>query len=140
MFEFIFSFDESLLLFFGIHKAIYKTENGFQDLFIHYITLWSTKLAKSILAESAFVIADELVKQGFASSRDDVENNWLDAPQFFANRQQSRDRLINSVYVDRLRWRLNFVSGHVPATTRDRVQRILDLIDKAEWVAATLAR
>jgi hypothetical protein len=97
-------------------------------------------LAKSILAESAFIIADELVNQGLASSRDDVENNWLDAPQFFANRQQSRDRLIHQTYVDRLRWRLNFVLGHVPETTRDRVQRILDLIDQAEWVAAALAR
>jgi hypothetical protein len=97
-------------------------------------------LAKSILAESAFIIADALVNQGLASSRDDVENNWLDAPQFFANRQQTRDRLINPAYVDRLRWRLNFVSGHVPATTRERVRRILDMIEQAEWVAAALAR
>ena len=97
-------------------------------------------MAKSILAESAFIIADELVNQGLASSRDDVENNWLDAPQFFANRQQSRDRLINETYLARLRWRLNHVLCHVPETTRDRVKRILDLIDKAEWVAAALAR
>ena len=97
-------------------------------------------MAKSILAESAFIIADELVSQGLASSRDDVENNWLDAPQFFANRQQSRHRLINSGYVDRLRWRLNFVMRHVPETTRDRVRRILDMIEQAEWVAAALAR
>jgi hypothetical protein len=97
-------------------------------------------LAKSILAESAFIIADELVAQGFAASRDDVENNWLDAPQFFANRQQSRDRLINETYLARLRWRLNFVGENAPKATRNRVQRILDLIEQAEFVAATLAR
>jgi hypothetical protein len=97
-------------------------------------------MAKYILAESAFIIADELVNQGFASSRDDVENNWLDAPQFFANRQQSRDRLINHTYMDRLRWRLNFVVENAPKATRDRVHRILDMIDQAEWVAAALAR
>ncbi len=94
----------------------------------------------SILAKSIFIIADELVSQGLASSRDDIENNWLDAPQFFANRQQSRDRLIHQTYVDRLRWRLNFVVENAPKATRDRVQRILNLIDQAEWVAAALAR
>ncbi len=97
-------------------------------------------MAKSILAESAFIIADEMVNEGFAASRDDFEKNWLDAPQFFANRQQSRHKLVNPTYVDRLRWRLNFALSHVPETTRDRVQRILELIDQAEWVAAALAR
>ena len=97
-------------------------------------------MAKSILADSAFIIANELINQGLASSRDDVENNWLDAPQFFANRQQTRDRLIHQTYVDRLRWRLNFVVENVPKATCARIQRILDLIDQAEWVAATLAR
>jgi hypothetical protein len=97
-------------------------------------------LAKSILGESAFIIADEMVNQGFAVSRDDFERNWLDAPQFFANRQQSRDRLINQTYVDRLRWRLNFVLSHVPETTAERVRRVLEIIDQAEWVAAALAR
>jgi hypothetical protein len=126
--------------FFENLKAINETANGLQDLFIHYITLWSTELAKSILAESAFIIADALVNQGLASSRDDVENNWLDAPQFFANRQQTRDRLIHQTYVDRLRWRLIFVMENAPKATRDRVQRILDLIDQSEWVAAALAR
>jgi hypothetical protein len=42
--------------------------------------------------------------------------------------------------VDRLRWRLNFVLENAPKATRDRVQRILDLIEQAEWVAAALAR
>jgi len=97
-------------------------------------------LAKSILAESAFIIADELVNQGLASSRDDVENNWLDAPQFFANRQHSRDRLVNPAYLARLRWRLNFVVNNAPKATRERVQRILDMIEQAEYVAAALAR
>ena len=97
-------------------------------------------MAKSILAESAFILADEIVAQGLASSRDDVENNWLDAPQFFSNRQQSRDRLINETYVDRMRWRLNFVVENAPKATRERVQRILEMIEQAEWVAATLAR
>jgi hypothetical protein len=95
---------------------------------------------KSILADSAFIIANELINQGLASSRDDVENNWLDAPQFFANRQQTRDRLIHQTYVDRLRWRLNFVVENVPKATRDRAQRILDMIDQAEFVATALAR
>jgi hypothetical protein len=131
---------DSLLLFFGIRKAIAKTANGFTDLFIHYITLWSTKMAKYILVDSAFIIANELINQGLASSRDDVENNWLDAPQFFANRQQTRDRLIHQTYVDRLRWRLNFVLENVPKATRDRAQRILDMIDQAEFVATALAR
>ncbi|MGO9390606.1 hypothetical protein [Rhodoblastus sp.] len=97
-------------------------------------------MAKSILAESAFIIADEMVTQGFAASRDDFERNWLDAPQFFANRQQSRNRLVNQTYVDRLRWRLKFVSDHVPETTAERVRRVLELIDQAERVAETLAR
>jgi hypothetical protein len=97
-------------------------------------------LAKSILGESAFIIANAMVTQGFAASRDDLERNWLDAPQFFANRQQSRDRLVNQTYVDRLRWRLNFVLGHTPKATCDRVQRILEMLDQAEWVAAALAR
>lgn len=97
-------------------------------------------MAKSILAESAFIIADEIVAQGLAASRDDFERSWLDATQFFANRQNSRDRLINQTYVDRLRWRLNFVLGHVPERTAERVRRVLDLIDQAEWVAAALAR
>ena len=97
-------------------------------------------MTNSILADSAFIIADEIVAQGLASSRDDVENNWLDAPQFFANRQQTRDRLINPAYVERLRWRLNHVLRHVPETTRDRAQRILDMIDQAEFVATALAR
>ncbi len=105
-----------------------------------HITLWRTTLAKSILAESAFIIADEMVNQGFAASRDDFERCWLDAPQFFANRQLSRDRLINQTYVDRLRWRLNFVLSHVPETTAERVRRVLELLDKAEFVAAALAR
>ena len=94
----------------------------------------------SILAESAFIIADEMIHQGFAASRDDFERNWLDAPQFFANRQQSRDRLINQTYVARLRSRLNFVLSNVPEATAERVRRVLEMIDQAERVAAALAR
>jgi predicted PP-loop superfamily ATPase len=102
--------------------------------------MWRTNLTISILAESAFIIADEMIAEGFASSRDDFERCWLAAPQFFANRQQSRGRLINQTYVHRLKWRLKFVMDHVPETTRDRVQRILELIDQAEGVATALAR
>jgi hypothetical protein len=97
-------------------------------------------MAKSILAESAFVIADAMVEHGLAASRDDFEQRWLDAPQFFANRSNSRDRLVNPAYVDRLRWRLDHVLAHVPVATAERVRRVLELLDKAEWVAATLAR
>jgi hypothetical protein len=102
--------------------------------------MWIKNLTISILAESAFIIADEMINQGFSSSRDDFEKCWLDAPQFFANRQQSRNRLINQTYVDRLRWRLNYVLSHVPETTAERVRRVLEMIDQAEGVAATLAR
>jgi hypothetical protein len=102
--------------------------------------MWRTNLTISILAESAFIIADEMIGQGFASSRDDFERCWLDAPQFFANRQRSRHRLIKPTYVDRLRWRLNYVMDHVPEATAERVRRVLELIDQAEFVATALAR
>jgi hypothetical protein len=93
--------------------------------------MWRTNLTISILAESAFIIADEMIAGGFASSRDDFERCWLDAPQFFANRQQARGRMINQTYLDRLKWRLNFVLDHAPETTAERVRRVLEWIDEA---------
>ena len=86
------------------------------------------------------MLAQEMVALNIAASRDEVEDIWLDAPHFFANRLHSHNGTVCGACVERLRWRLNFTLDHVPPVTRERIQQVLDFLDSAERVAEVLKR